>query len=91
MDMGSQGAHRIDVGQTRESALMEDYHYQLKHLIQQCWGDAFTIPPEWKAFVGLINDAFYLGDDDRAVLTRSLEMSSKEAYQADSEMQAGRS
>lgn len=52
------------------------------------FGDPFRIPEEWIGFVDLVNSAYHEADMDRNMLERSLELSSQELLQANSEMRA---
>jgi len=47
---------------------------------------ADRIPPEWAAFVEAVDAAYHQADTDRAMLERSLELSSSELLQANAEL-----
>jgi diguanylate cyclase (GGDEF)-like protein/PAS domain S-box-containing protein len=51
-------------------------------------GNLDSLPSEWKALIDLVSNAYHQFDDDRAMLERSLDLSSKELIQANSEMRA---
>ncbi len=63
-------------------------HSLLKRQLKKCFGDAFSIPEEWRGFINAVNDAYHESDMDRNMLERSLELSSQELLQANSEMRA---
>jgi signal transduction histidine kinase len=63
-------------------------HSLLKRQLRRCFGENFTIPPEWKDFVNSVNDAYQESDTNREMLERSLELSSRELNQANSHMRA---
>jgi PAS domain S-box-containing protein len=67
---------------------MEQSHSLLKRQLKRCFGDGFRIPKEWQGFVGAVNAAYQEFDIDRETLGRSLELSSQELLQANSEMRA---
>jgi signal transduction histidine kinase len=67
---------------------MEPPHSLLKRQLKRCFGDAFRIPKEWEGFVRAVNAAYREFDVDRETLERSLELSSQELLQANSEMRA---
>lgn len=55
-------------------------HKVLERQIKRFFGtlDLAKLPPGWPAFLCTISDAYSHADDDRALLTRSLELSSEE-------------
>jgi two-component system, cell cycle sensor histidine kinase and response regulator CckA len=63
-------------------------HSLLKRQLKRCFGEAYVIPAEWAAFVQTVQEAYVGFDVDRAMLERSLELSSQELLQANSEMRA---
>ena len=65
---------------------MEEMHSLLKRQIRNSFGDQFHIPEEWKEFIGAVNDAYCKSDVDRTIIERSLELSSQELIQTNSEM-----
>jgi PAS domain S-box-containing protein len=67
---------------------MEQMHSLLKRQLRRCFGDQFRIPEEWQGFVDAVNDAYRESDMDRGMLERSLELSSQELLQANSEVRA---
>jgi PAS domain S-box-containing protein len=67
---------------------MEQTHRLLKRQLERCFGDQFSIPREWQCFVDAVNDAYREFDVDREMLERSLELSSQELLQANSELRA---
>jgi PAS domain S-box-containing protein len=67
---------------------MERLHSLLKRQIKRYFGQMDAIPEEWKAVVNAVSDAYCQMDMDREMLERSLEMSSNELLEANSEMRA---
>lgn len=63
-------------------------HSLLKRQLKRHFGDPANIPAEWQAFVNGVNDAYKGFDDDRGMLEHSLELSSQELLDANSEMRA---
>jgi PAS domain S-box-containing protein len=67
---------------------MDQMHSLLKRQLRRCFGDQFHIPKEWQGFIDAVNDAYQESDTDRRMLERSLELSSQELLQANSEVRA---
>ena len=67
---------------------MEQMHSLLKRQLKRFFGDQFRVPEEWQGFIDSVNDAYHESDMDREMLERSLEMSSQELLQANSEVRA---
>ncbi len=67
---------------------MEKMHSLLKRQLRRHFGDDFSIPEEWQEFVTAVNDSHWASDTDRGMLERSLELSSQELLQANSELRA---
>jgi PAS domain S-box-containing protein len=67
---------------------MDPMHSLLKRQLKRHFGEHFNVPKDWQSFIGAINDAYREFDDDRVMLERSLELSSQELLQANSEMRA---
>jgi PAS domain-containing protein len=67
---------------------MESMHSLLKRQVKRHFGDPSGIPAEWQAFINGVNDAYREFDADRAMLEHSLELSSQEMLDANSEMRA---
>jgi PAS domain S-box-containing protein len=63
-------------------------HSLLKRQLRRHFGDEFEIPAEWKDFIQSVGEAYTAFDDDRVMLERSLDLSSQELLQANSEMRA---
>ncbi len=53
-------------------------HRILERQIKRVFGEHFSIPPQWGEFLQLISETYTHLDEDRALLNRSLEISSKE-------------
>ena len=66
----------------------EEMHSLLKRQLKKSFGDSFNVPKEWKGFIDLVNSAYRESDMDRNMLERSLDLSSQELLQANSEMRA---
>jgi two-component system, sensor histidine kinase and response regulator len=67
---------------------LESMHSLLRRQLRRCFGESFTVPEEWRGFVSAVNDAYREFDTDRGMLERSLDLSSHELLQANSEMRA---
>ena len=67
---------------------MKPLHRLLKRQLIRSFGDSFSIPEEWQGFIRTVNDAYLEADADREMLERSLDLSSQELLQANSEMRA---
>lgn len=67
---------------------MENIHSLLKRQLTRHFGDHFSIPEEWRGIIQAVNEAYREFDADRGMLERSLELSSQELLQANSEMVA---
>jgi len=63
-------------------------HNLLKRQLKKYFGEFFRIPAEWQTFVEAVNAAYLQSDTDRSMLERSLDLSSQELLQANSEMRA---
>ncbi len=67
---------------------MERKHSLLKRQLKKYFGASKSIPPEWKGFIEAVDAAYGESDTDRAMLERSLELSSQELLRTNSEMRA---
>ncbi len=67
---------------------MDAMHSLLKRQLKRHFGDQFSIPAEWRAFLDGVNEAYREFDADREMLEHSLELSSQEMLDANSEMRA---
>jgi two-component system, cell cycle sensor histidine kinase and response regulator CckA len=65
---------------------MQDMHSLLKRQLKKFFGPAPDIPCEWTDFIRAVNAAYHEFDADRKMLERSLELTSQELLQANSEM-----
>ncbi|MDP4114788.1 MAG: PAS domain S-box protein [Bacteroidota bacterium] len=63
-------------------------HNLLKRQLKRYFGDSSLLTEEMKSFISAVNDTYFEFDTDRAMLERSLELSSNELLQANSEMRA---
>lgn len=61
-------------------------HNLLKRQLKNFFGDPLQVPTEWQKFVETINDAYMQFDVDRGMLERSLDLSSQELLDTNSEM-----
>ncbi|MBA4366022.1 MAG: hypothetical protein C0403_00080 [Desulfobacterium sp.] len=68
--------------------MKKQIHSLLKRQLKRHFGDTGDIPEEWKNFIDAVNDAYLEFDEDRSMLERSLELSSQELMQRNSELQA---
>jgi len=53
-------------------------HRILERQIARSFGERVTLPPPWSEFLKLVSDTYVHFDDDRELLNRSLDLSSKE-------------
>lgn len=67
---------------------MDRMHSLLKRQLKRHFGDPFDIPGQWRAFIERVNDAYREFDADREMVEHSLELSSQELLDANSEMRA---
>ncbi len=67
---------------------MEQMHSLLKRQLKRYFKRRDAIPEEWQGFIEAVNDAYWQSDSDRNMLERSLELSSQELLQANSELRA---
>lgn len=67
---------------------MKQMHSLLKRQLKRYFNDRDAIPEGWQGFVEAVNDAYWQSDSDRNMLERSMELSSQELLQANSELRA---
>jgi len=67
---------------------MDKMHSLLKRQLKRYLGKMDSIPKEWESFIDAVNEAYRQIDTDREMLERSLDLSSQELLQANSEMRA---
>jgi PAS domain S-box-containing protein len=67
---------------------MDRMHSLLKRQLKRYTGNQEEITEAWKSLINAVNDAYHEFDVDREMLERSLELSSQELLQANSEMRA---
>lgn len=65
-----------------------DLHSLLRRQLLRQFGDLASVPDAWAGFIGIVNSAYREFDEDRNMLERSLDLSSAELLQANSEMRA---
>lgn len=63
-------------------------HSLLKRQLKRFLGDKAAIPAEWDGFVEAVDQAYQQFDADRAMLERSLDLSSRELLDAHSDMRS---
>jgi PAS domain S-box-containing protein len=63
-------------------------HTLLKRQLKRQFGESFEIPPQWQPFIDRVDEAYKEFDADREMLEHSLELSSQELIDANSEMRA---
>jgi two-component system, cell cycle sensor histidine kinase and response regulator CckA len=68
--------------------MMEHMHTLLKRQLKSHFGGSFSIPQEWQKFFEAVNKAYQQFDTDREMLERSLDLSSQELLQKNSEIRA---
>ncbi len=61
-------------------------HSLLRRQLKRCWGRADDVPSEWLPLIQAVNDAYHEFDNDRSMLERSLDLSSVELIQANSDL-----
>jgi signal transduction histidine kinase len=57
-------------------------HRLLERQIRRVFGSAEKVPEEWRPFLDAVDAAYRQSDDDRAMLERSMDLSSQELMQA---------
>jgi two-component system cell cycle sensor histidine kinase/response regulator CckA len=62
------------------------YHSLLTRQLKRHVGDSAALPPEWRAFVDAVNQAYRQSDADRLLIERSLDLSSEELGAANAQM-----
>ena len=67
---------------------MEELHNLLRRQLRRAVVNPDALPEEWRGLITLVSNAYRQFDADRAMLERSLDLSSKELIQANSEMRA---
>ncbi|MEZ5974049.1 MAG: histidine kinase dimerization/phospho-acceptor domain-containing protein, partial [Planctomycetota bacterium] len=66
--------------------MSQDRHRLLDRQIRRHLAPDGQIPPEWTAFVDAVDAAYRSADEDRLMLERSLDLSSKELMEANVEL-----
>lgn len=67
---------------------LKDRHSLLRRQLKRHFPDAAEIPAAWEPFLQAVDDAYRLFDNDRNMMERSLELSSNELLEANSELRA---
>lgn len=67
--------------------MTSDRHSLLARQIRRCFANGDAAPDgDWRAFLDAVNQAYHQSDADRALLERSMDLSSQELIQANSEL-----
>jgi signal transduction histidine kinase/ActR/RegA family two-component response regulator len=61
-------------------------HSLLKRQLKRCFGEGFQVPAEFREFLDAVDSSYREFDADREMVERSLELSSQELLEANSEM-----
>jgi PAS domain S-box-containing protein len=67
---------------------MKQMHSLLNRQIKRYFKGRDAIPEGWQGFIEAVNNAYWQSDNDRNMLERSMELSSQELLQANSELRA---
>ncbi len=67
---------------------MDKMHSLLRRQIKKIFGSADNIPKDFQEIIGVINEAYFNFDADRLLLERSIEISSHELVEANSQMRS---
>jgi PAS domain S-box-containing protein len=67
---------------------MDKMHSLLRRQIKKIFGSADNIPKDFQEIIGVINEAYFNFDADRLMLERSIEISSHELVEANSQMRS---
>jgi PAS domain S-box-containing protein len=68
---------------------MSDLHSLLARQIRRHFANGNAVPGgDWQAFLDAVNQAYHQSDTDRALLERSMDLSSQELIQANSDLRA---
>ena len=62
-------------------------HKVLERQLKKYLGENFTVPKEWEGFVAAVGEAYRHFDEDRALIERSMELSSKELTAINQQLQ----
>ncbi|MGB7580829.1 MAG: PAS domain S-box protein [Sedimentisphaerales bacterium] len=67
---------------------MDKMHSLLRRQIKKIFGSADNIPKDFQEIIGVVNEAYFNFDADRLLLERSIEISSHELVEANSQMRS---
>jgi PAS domain S-box-containing protein len=68
---------------------MSDWHSLLARQIRRHFGNGGAVPEgDWQGFLDAVDQAYHQSDADRALLERSMDLSSQELIQANSDLRA---
>jgi two-component system, NtrC family, sensor kinase len=67
--------------------MQQGRHRLLQRQLKRYVGDPNNIPVEWQPFIDAVNDAYQQADDDRNRMERTLELTSQELLQANTDLQ----
>lgn len=65
---------------------MRPLHSLLKRQLKKCFGESIPTTEEYSAFINAVNEAYYGFDEDRLIIERSLELSSQELIDSNTEL-----
>ena len=65
---------------------MDQYHALLKRQLKRYLGAAGELSPEWAKLLAAVDDAYVEYDENRVILERALDLSSRELFQANSKL-----
>ena len=54
--------------------------------LKRCLGSLEAAPPEWQTFLAMVDEAYAQADEDRALLERSLELTSQDLLERNREL-----
>ncbi len=63
-------------------------HALLRRQLKRLFGDVDRVPPDWQAFLAVVDQTYSEADADRGMVERSLELSSHEMLQLNAQMRA---
>ena len=67
---------------------MDKMHSLLRRQLKKIFGSADNVPKDFEKIIGVINEAYFNFDEDRLLLERSIEISSRELLEANAQMRS---
>ncbi len=67
---------------------MNELHSLLRRQLKRHFDSDFVIPENWQLFISSVNEAYKQSDNDRNMLERSLDLSSQELLEANTQLRA---